>query len=81
MKRLILLLTPVLLAACASSPASKEVPLATIDKGTVCEREAGTGTNLPTKRCRTAEQRAANQNTVNEIEEARARSVTMPMGK
>jgi len=81
MNRLILLLTPLLLAACASTPASKEVPLAAVDKGTVCERESGTGTNLPTKRCRTAEQRAAEQNTVSEIEAARARSVTMPMGK
>ena len=61
MKRLLLLLIPLALAACAAAPVdtSKEVALAPMDPDMVCEREASTGTILPKKKCRTAAEREA----------------------
>lgn len=81
MKRLLLSLIPLALAACASAPPEKEVPLAAVDKDTICEREARTGTSLPTTRCRTAEQRKAEQAAVNQTEENRRNFQGLATGK
>jgi len=61
MKRSLLLLSPLLLAACASAPTApkQEVAVVPTDKDTVCERETRTGSMMPTLRCRTAAQRDA----------------------
>lgn len=52
MKRSLLLLSPLLLAACASAPTDpkQDVAAAPIDKDTICERETRTGTLMPTLR-------------------------------
>lgn len=73
MKRLLLPLIPLLLAACASAPTESKqgVAQAPADKDTICEREARTGTNLLTMRCSTAEQRKAAQDEVAQMKEAR----------
>ena len=81
MKRLLLPLLSFALAACASAPSEKEIPLAAIDKDTICEREARTGTSLPTTRCRTAEQRKADQASVTQLEETRRNFQGMTTGK
>ncbi|MBW8844055.1 MAG: hypothetical protein JF607_03650 [Burkholderiales bacterium] len=83
MKRLLLPLIPLLLAACASAPTEpkQEVALAPVDKDTICEREARTGTSLPTTRCRTAEQRKAAQEGVAQVEEARRNFQGLTTGK
>ena len=71
MNRLLLSLLPLALAACASAPPEKDVPLAAADKDTICERESRSGTNFPTTRCRTAEQRKAEQAAVTQVEDTR----------
>lgn len=82
MKRLLLSLLPLALAACAASaPPEKEVPLAAVDKDTVCEREARTGTSLPKTRCHTAEQRKAEQAALTQTEENRRNFQGMTTGK
>lgn len=81
MNRLLLALLPLALAACAAAPASKEVALAPLDKDTVCERESSTGTNLPKTRCRTADQRKADQDAVRQAEESRRNYPGMTTGK
>ena len=55
--------------------------MAAIDKDTICEREARTGTSLPTTRCRTAEQRKADQASVTQLEETRRNFQGMTTGK
>ena len=81
MKRLLLSLLPLVLAACAAAPATKEVALAPVDKDTVCERESSTGTSLSKTRCRSAEQRKADQDTVQKAEESRRTFQGMATGK
>jgi hypothetical protein len=81
MNRLLLILLPLVLSACAVKPPEKEVPLAAPDKDTICEHEARSGSNLPTKRCRTAEQRQADREGVQRTEEARRNFQGMTTGK
>lgn len=85
MNRLLLSLLPLALAACASAPApapaSQEVALAPMDPDTICERESSTGTNLPKKRCRSPEQRKADQDAVKQAEESRRNFQGMTTGK
>lgn len=81
MNRLLLSLLPLALAACAAAPAAPEVALAPLDKDTLCEREASTGTSLPKKRCRTAEQRKADQTGVTQTEESRRNFQGVTTGK
>ena len=81
MNRLLLALLPLALAACAAAPAQKEVALASIDKDTICEHEARTGSNLPTKRCRSAEQRQADQEALSRVEEQRRNITGLTTGK
>ncbi|MFN3305260.1 MAG: hypothetical protein ACK44A_16300 [Roseateles sp.] len=81
MHRLLTPLIPLMLAACAAPPAEKTVPLAAMDGDTICEREARSGTNLPTRRCRTAEQRKAEREGVERTEEARRNFPGMTTGK
>jgi hypothetical protein len=70
MKRMLLILAPLALAACASttSPSTQDATVAAADNGTICDRETSTGTILPTKRCRTAEQREAERRAVESVE-------------
>lgn len=81
MNRLLLCSIPLLLAACGAAPDRKDVPLAAVDKDTVCEKEASTGTSLPKTRCRTAAQRKADQEGVNQAEEARRNIQSGPTSK
>lgn len=69
------------LAACASAPPEKDVPLAAKADDTVCEREARSGTNFPTTRCRTAEQRKNEQAAVGQLEDTRRTFQGMTTGK
>jgi hypothetical protein len=69
------------LAACASTAPEKDVALAAADKDTICEREARTGTSLPTRRCRTTAQRTAEKEGVNQLEETRRNFQGMTTGK
>lgn len=70
MKRMLLILLPLALAACASttSPAAKSDSLASNDNNVICDRETSTGTSMPTKRCRSAEQRDADKRAAEELE-------------
>lgn len=71
MKRMLSLLLPVMLAACASTttpPAG--TAQAAADNGTLCERDARTGSMLPTTRCTTAAEREAARRDVNAAAEA-----------
>jgi uncharacterized protein YcfL len=61
MKTWIVPLAALLLAACASTPPVTTTAAADNDKDVLCEREARTGTILPTKRCRSAEDREADR--------------------
>ncbi|MFG6468550.1 hypothetical protein [Roseateles sp. BYS87W] len=81
MKRLLLSLLPLTLAACAAAPDRQEVALAPLDKDTICERESTTGTSLPKTRCRTAEQRRADQAGVQQAEESRRTFQGLTTGK
>jgi hypothetical protein len=56
-------LAALLLAACTSTPPNAVTTTAAAenDKDVLCEREARTGSNLPTKRCRSAAEREADQ--------------------
>jgi hypothetical protein len=81
MNRLLLSLLPLALAACAAAPAEKDVPLAAVDKDTICERESRTGTSLPTTRCRNAAQRKAEQEVVTRQEESRRNFPGVNAGK
>ena len=81
MNRLLLSLLPLALAACASAPPEKDVPLAAADKDTICERETRSGTNFPTTRCRTAEQRKAEQAAVSQVEDTRRNFQGLTTGK
>lgn len=82
MNRLLLSLLPLALAACAATvPDPKEVAVAAADKDTICEREPRSGTNFPTTRCRTAEQRKAEQASVTQLEETRRNFQGMTTGK
>lgn len=69
MKRLLLTLLPLALAACASTPpANKDASLASADKDTICDRETRTGSMLLQTKCRTAEQREAERRAVQDVE-------------
>ena len=81
MKSLLLILVPLALAGCASAPPEKEVALAAVDKDTICERESRSGSNLPTTRCRTAEQRKAEKDGVAQVEETRRNFQGIATGK
>ena len=81
MNRLLLSLLPLALAACASAPPEKDVSLAAADKDTICERETRSGTNFPTTRCRTAEQRKAEQAAVSQVEDTRRNFQGLTTGK
>ena len=59
------------LAGCASVA---DDPLALSKSDTVCERYYPTGSNLSTVRCTTAEERAQQQQKVNEMSDAVGRS-------
>ncbi len=78
MTRLLPCTLPLALAGCASTPPDKDVPLAAKADDTVCEREARSGTNFPTTRCRTAEQRKA---AVGQLEDTRRTFQGMATGK
>lgn len=69
-----------MLAACAAPPAPKDSQIAAADD-TVCVREARTGSNLPTTKCRSAEQRQAAQNGVTLVEEQRRNFMGLTTGK
>lgn len=69
------------LAACAAAPAQKDVTVAAVDNDTVCERETKTGTNFSKLRCRTAEQRKADQEAVTQQGEARRNITGIMTGK
>lgn len=71
MKRMISVLLPVVLAACASTatPPAGTAQAAT-DNGTICERDARTGSMLPTTRCTTAAEREAAKRDVSATAEA-----------
>jgi len=69
-----------LLAACAATPAPKDTQVAAADD-TVCVREARTGSNLPTTKCRSAEQRQAAKDGVTLVEEQRRNFMGMTTGK
>lgn len=71
MKRTLLLLIPLTLAACAATPDPKEVALAPPDKDMVCVREAKTGSNMLRTRCRTAAQIEADREGVQKVEDSR----------
>lgn len=71
MRRLLLPLITLALTACAATPPQNDVKLAAVDKDTVCERETRTGSNFSTTRCRTAEQRQAEKEAVNQLGEKR----------
>lgn len=81
MRRLLTPLILLMLAACAAPPTDKTVPQAGADGDTICEREPRSGTNLPTRRCRTAEQRQAEREGVARTEEARRNFPGMTTGK
>ena len=83
MKRLLLPLIPLALAACAATSADKpkDVAMAPLDKDTVCEREMRTGSSLPTTRCRTAAQREADRREVEATGDGMRRGAAAPAGK
>ncbi|MCY4753548.1 hypothetical protein [Pelomonas aquatica] len=83
MKRSLLLLSPLLLAACASAPTDpkQDVAAAPIDKDTICERETRTGTLMPTLRCRTAAQREADKRDAEAVSDAVRRGAPTPAPK
>ena len=81
MKRLLLSLIPLALAACAAAPTEKDVALAAADKDTICERETRTGSNFSKLNCRTAEQRKADQEAVTRQEEGRRNITGIMTGK
>ena len=71
MKRMLSLLLPVALAACATTttpPAG--TAQAGADSGTICDRDARTGSMLPTTRCTTAAEREAAKRDVSATAEA-----------
>lgn len=75
------LLTPFLvlaLAACASAPTSRQQAAPEAGgNGTICERDARTGTMLPTTRCTTRTEREAARRDVDAVSETvRDRRVT-----
>lgn len=80
MKRILLALVPVVLAACAAAPTPSANPTVA-DADTICEREARTGTILPSTRCRTAEQRKEERAAVNSAEENRRNFQGLTTGK
>ncbi len=68
MKRILLALLPLFLAACADAPPKQTVAAApTAD--VVCEVDAATGTNFPKKRCRTEAQRADEKTQVRDMQD------------
>jgi hypothetical protein len=82
MKRLLLPLVPLVLAACASTPpAGPQAATGATDKGTVCERDIPTGSMLSKSTCRTAEQREAERAGVAATAEAIRNQRNMPPGK
>jgi len=70
MSRVLLVLLPLTLAACASTtvPVAKDAAVAAADKNVICDRETRTGSSLPTKTCRSAEQRDADRRAAEELE-------------
>ena len=69
MKRMLMPLLSLALAACASAPpADKQA--ASADNGTVCERDARTGSMLPSTRCTTAAERDAARRGVDTVSES-----------
>ena len=83
MKRLLLPLISLALAACAAAPAQKDVTVASAaDKdGTICERETLPGSNFSKNVCRTAEQRKADREAVNRQGEERRNITGIMTGK
>lgn len=64
-------LLPLALAACAATtPTAKDGTQAADNKGTVCDRDARTGSMLPTTRCTTAAEREAEQRNTQAVSEA-----------
>lgn len=78
MKRLLLTLLPLALAACASAPPAGQQAA---DNGTLCERETPTGSMLAKSKCRTAEQREADRAGVAATAEAIRNQRNLPPGK
>lgn len=70
MKRLLLTLLPLALAACATTTPPKEGAQAATDAGTVCDRDARTGSMLPTTRCTTAAEREEAKRNTQAVSEA-----------
>lgn len=83
MKRILLRLMPVVLAACASTPPPPPTDgeMAARGPDVTCEREVRTGTSLPTKRCRTVEQREADRRAVDGVRDAVRNTGPSPVGK
>jgi len=83
MKRLLLPLIPIALAACASTSADKPKETAQNAAGgdVICEREMPTGSSFPTKVCRTAAQREADRREVEATSEGMRRGAAAAQGK
>jgi hypothetical protein len=69
MKRLLMPVLILMLAACASNPQDGKQAAAD-DKGTICERDTPTGSMLSTTRCTTAADREAARRSVDGVSEA-----------
>lgn len=79
MKRILPLLLPWVLAACASTSSAPAQQAVAADKDVVCERETPTGTSLPTRRCRSLAQREADRRAVDAVEASTRARAGQPM--
>ncbi len=70
MSRMLLILLPLTLAACASTttPVAKDATVAAADKNVICDRETRIGSSMPTKTCRSTEQRDADRRAAEDLE-------------
>jgi len=82
-RALTLALLPAALIGCASPPPEAPTTVAAAGKDLMCDKEIKTGSMMPATRCRTAEQRAADQRAVEEaadlIKQGRQKIGPLPM--